>query len=181
MIDSEDGEITYSVTTNPLQDFSSASSNVHKELIRRNYSGTLIDGINLVGVGAVGISGIPGIGGGLRNDLRKLAALEVIADRREPIMVVSPRRSFPHAWIEMIGDSWTPELGPNSLVTVSVIEARIVSPLQAGAVVPDIGSSLTGNNRSRSVGSQSAQSVETSQLQTSSTTGVAPSFGVPFA
>lgn len=181
MIDSEDGEVSFSVTTNALQDFSSASSNIHKELVRRTFTGTLIGGVNVAGAGSFGVSGAPILGGGSRNDLRKLAALVAIADRLEPIMVVSPRYSFARAWIEFIGDSWTPEIALNSSVSVSVVEARIVSPLRADAVVPDVASSLTGNNRKTSVGSQSTQSVETSQLQTSTTTGVAPSFGVPFA
>lgn len=181
MIDSEDGEQTYAITMNALQDFTSATSNVHREPKRRTFSGTLIGGVDVALVGSFGLSGAPGLGGGMRNDLRKLEALEAIAERREPIMVVSPRKSFPRAWIETIADSWTPELGPNSMVTISIVEARIVSPLQANAVVPDVASSLTGNNRKTSVGSQSTSTVETSQLQTSSTPGVAPFQGVPFA
>jgi len=181
MIDSEDGEQSYSVTLNPLQDFTSATSNIHREPKRRTFSGTLIGGVDVALVGAFGLAGAPGLGGGMRNDLRKLEVLEAMAERREPVMVVSPRKSFAKAWIEMIGDSWTPELGPNSMVSVSIVEARIVSPLAAGAVVPDVAASLTGNNRKASVGSQSTTSVETSQLQTSTTPGVAPSLGVPFA
>jgi len=122
MVDAEDLSRSYQITTNALQDFTSATSNVHRDLIRLTVSGTLISSINLPLIGSVGFAG-------LRFDFLKFSNLETIADRREPIMVVTPRVSMAKAFIESVSRSWTPDLGENTLVTVSLVEARIVNPL----------------------------------------------------
>ncbi len=163
MVDSEDVELSYQVTENPLQDFTTATSNVHRALKRMTLSGTLISGIDLPLIGATGLGGIPGFGGGLRADLLRLAKLEEIADRREPIMVVTPRRSFPTAFIESISPSWTPDQGDNTLVTITIVEARIVSPL-TGATVPDVAGSATGNNAPTGAGAQAPTPVQTQSV-----------------
>lgn len=174
MVDSEDVQRNYLVTTNALQDFTNAQSNVHKDLIRMTFSGTLIGGIDIPLIGSVGLGGIPGFGGGLRSDLLKLTNLENLADRREPVMVVSPRVDLPKAFIESIARSWNPDVGDNSLVTVTVVEARIVNPLIAASVVPDVEASFTGNNSVTQAGAQSPAPVQTQSVTQSGTVGVAP-------
>jgi hypothetical protein len=74
MVDSEDVELSFEVTTNALQDFRSATSNVHKALDRMTLSGTLVSSVDLALIGSVGTGGIPGIGGGLRADLLRLGS-----------------------------------------------------------------------------------------------------------
>jgi hypothetical protein len=179
MVDTEDIERTYQVTANALQDFTSATSNVHRDLIRLTVSGTLISGIDLPFVGAVGLGGVPGFGGGLRADLLKIANLEALADAREPIMVVTPRVSLPKAFIESISRGWSPEQGENTLVTVSLVEARVVNPLSADAAVPDVAGSNTGNNATVAAGAQSPLPVQTQTVTPPPVFGAAPNV-VPF-
>ena len=76
VVDSEDYERNYSVTNNPLQDFTSASTNVHKDLERCTVSGTLVSSIDL---GLLGSVGVPL----LSSDLFKIANHQANADRRE--------------------------------------------------------------------------------------------------
>lgn len=180
MVDTEDVERNYAVTTNPLQDFTSATSNVHREPIRLTISGTLISGIDLPFVGSVGLGGIPGFGGGLRADLLRVANLEALADRREPIMVVTPRVSLPKAFIESIVRSWAPEQGENTLLTIALVEARVVNPLSADAAVPDVAGMFTGNNATAGAGSQAPVPVQTQSFVPGAAFGAAPQV-VPFA
>jgi hypothetical protein len=173
MVDAEDLSRSYQVTTNALQDFTSATSNVHRDLIRLTVSGTLISSVDLPFIGSVGFAG-------LRADLLKISNLETIADRREPIMVVTPRVSLAKAFIESVSRSWTPDLGENTLVTVSLVEARIVNPLSADAAVPDVAGSNTGNNAVVGAGAQSPAPVVTQSIIPGPVFGAAPNV-VPFA
>lgn len=173
MVDAEDLTRAYQITQNALQDFTSATSNVHRELIRITVSGTLISSLDLPGGLSVGFAG-------LRLDLLKFANLETIADRREPIMVTTPRVSLAKAFIESISRSWTPDLGENTLVTISLVEARIVSPFSASSSVPDVAGSNTGNNAIAGAGSQAAAPVLTQSIIPGPVFGAAP-FVVPFA
>jgi hypothetical protein len=174
MIDSEDVQRNYLVTSNALQDFSNAQSNIHRDLIRHTYSGTLVSGVDIALIGSVGAGGIPGFGAGIRADLLKIENLENLADRREPIMVVSPRVSLAKAFIESISRNWSPDLGDNTFVTVTVVEARIVNPLIADAVIPDVENSATGNNSVTEAGSQSPTEVVSPEVQQGATVGVSP-------
>ena len=67
-----------------------------------------------------------------------------------------------------------PDVGDNTLVTITIVEARIVNPLLAEAVVPDVGSSYTRNNAVTSAGAQAGATVETQSVTQSATAGVAP-------
>ena len=142
IVDSEDWSETYETTDNALQDFSTATSNSHRNLETQDFTGTLVGAETLLGQ---------------RRDLRKIEELRTLAARREPVMVVSPRISMPKAFITALGGNWTPDLGDNSIVSISVKEARIVSPLTADRVVPDLAASATGNNRVTDAGSQAPQ------------------------
>lgn len=170
--DSEDWSIPFQVTENPLQDFSSASTNVHKLLESVSVSGTMISSLDL---GLLASVGFPG----LRADLVKFENLRALADKKEPVLFVSPRGSMPKAFIESVTLSWNPELGDNSLVTMSLREARIVSPLTAAAVVPDVEASFTGNNATKPVGTQAAAPVQTQETIPPEAFGLPPTV-VPF-
>jgi len=126
--------------------------------------------VSSIDVGRLGSVGFTG----LRSDLIKVENLEALADRREPIFVVSPRVSLPRAFIESISRSWNPAQGENTLVTISLVEARVVSPQSAAAVVPDVAASFTGNNSITKAGSQAAPLVETQSVTPESAPGVAP-------
>lgn len=174
VIDSEGVSLAFSVTRNALQDFTSATSNVHREPIRVSLTGTLISSIDLALIGSVGLGGVPGLGGGLRTDLLKLANLEALADAREPIAVITPRLSLPTAFIESIDRTWSPATGENTIVTISIVEARIVNSLPAESLVPDTAASFTGNNSTTSTGNQSAQAIETQSVTPPPVSGAAP-------
>lgn len=154
VVDSESVSQAFSVTTNALQDLTSATSNVHRDLIRASLTGTLVSSINVPGLASVGFAG-------LRADLIKLANLETLADAKEPIAVITPRLSLPTAFIESVDRTWSPEVGENTIVTISIVEARIVNPLSAESVVPDTAASATGNNATTALGNQAAPVVQT--------------------
>ncbi len=170
MVDSEDVERSYSVTMNALQDFTSATSNVHKNPERITVSGTLVSSVDLALAGSVGFAG-------LRADLIRVANLEELADARQPIMVVSPRVSMARAFIESISRSWNPDQGENTLITVALVEARIVSPLTANEVIADVAASATGNNSTTQAGSQAAPTVQTQTLVPGAAPGLPPTPG----
>ena len=181
VVDSEDFTRSYSVTEHAMQDFTSSTSNVHKNLDTMTVSGTLISSIDVPFIGSIGIPGIPGgFGGGLRADLIKMSTLYAIADEREPVMIVSPRQDMPRALIESISTGWNPDTGENTLVTINFREARIVSPLGANAVLPDVAASFTGNNAVSGLGAQAPSTVGTQTVGASGVPGVAP-FVVPIA
>ena len=160
VVDSEAFSRAYTVTTNPLQDFTSATSNVHKDLMRITLSGTLISSIDVPFVGSIGVPGIPGgFGGGLRADLLKIRTLEAIADERRPVMIVSPRVSLASAFIESVDTNWSPDVGENTQVSISFVEARIVSPLLAQNVPQDVGALANGNADVSSLGGQAPKAI----------------------
>jgi len=160
VVDSEAFSRAYTVTTNPLQDFTSATSNVHKDLMRITLSGTLISSIDVPFIGSIGVPGIPGgFGGGLRADLLKIRTLEAIADERRPVMIVSPRVSLARAFIESVDTNWSPDVGENTQVSISFVEARIVSPLLAENVPQDVGALANGNADVSSLGGQAPKSI----------------------
>ena len=63
----------------------------------------------------------------------------------------------------------------NTLITISLVEARVVSPITADNVIPDVESSATGNNRTTEAGSQAAATVQTQTVTPGAAPGVAPS------
>jgi len=175
LVESETRNASYSTTDNPLQDFTSATSNIHKELETMEVSGIFISSIDIPFVGSVGVPGIPGgFGGGLRADLLKLENLRSIAAEKRPVCVVTPRRSMPRAWITSISGTWDTDMGENTGVSISFKECRIVSPMQALGVVPDVASLSTGNVSPQSIGGQAPQAITTQSVQASGTVGVPP-------
>lgn len=167
VIDSETVSQGFAVTTNALQDLTSATSNVHRDLIRVSLTGTLISSIDIPGVASVGFPG-------LRADLIKLANLETLADAREPIAVITPRLSLPLAFIESINRDWSPDIGENTIVSISLVEARIVNALSAEREVPDVAASNTGNNATTATGNQAASAVQTQSVTPPPVNGGAP-------
>jgi len=179
MVDTESMLQSYQITQNAMQDFQSASTNRHKNLDIMTLTGTLTSAATLVDAfetlrkGPI-LSLKEAIFSGLRTDLAKLANLRVLADRDEPIMVVTPRESLAKAFIESITTTWNPEVADNTLVSITLIEARIVNPFFADAVVGDLAASETGNNSVTSGGSQSPTPVETQTVTEPVVQGQAP-------
>jgi len=175
MIDSENAPHVYTVTSHSLQDLSSASTNVHRELKRIEVTGTMTSSLEIAFVGGFGVGNLPGLPSPtFRPDLASLANLIAMADRGEPIAYFSPRNSMPLAFIESVTPPWDPSLGENTIVSVALVEARIVAPRFGPGQVLDVANSLTGNNSKSSAGAQSGQPVQTQSVTNSSTPGVAP-------
>jgi hypothetical protein len=168
IVDSEEWSQEYQATTNALQDFTDAQSNVHRALERATFTGTLVGDQQFAGVF------------GIRRDLAKVEDIRAIADRLEPVMVISPRVSFAKAFITSISRTWSKDMGETSGVSISIVEARIVNPLAMDALEPDIPGMNTGNNRVTDVGSQAPSPVNPPTQDLTSLAdaiaGVAPKF-----
>jgi len=159
MIDSESQMQAYRVTRNTLQDFSDVTPNVHKELTQITITGTLSAAAPM---SIVGLPPLPTFGA--RLDLLRLANLERIADQRRPIMCVTPRVSLARCFITSITRPWVPSDGDSSVVTVTVLEARIASPYNAD-VLPDTDALDAGNSQTTGGGEQSAGTVTTANTE----------------
>jgi len=170
MIDSEDSQLNFSVTQNALQDFSTATSNNHGELETLSVSGIMTSSFQVASPVPIGPATVGAFG--LRADMLRLENLRAIAKRREPVMVVTPRKSLAKAFIVSLSDPWTPDLGENTEVSMSFIEARIISPL-IGQAVPDSAAQIPGKN-AESGGGIEAGAPSNSSAVPSGTTGSAP-------
>lgn len=148
MVDDERIIHEYAVTQNSLQDAGDAASNVHKKLDKLTVQGTLSTQISLT----TPISDldlfvpIPNPGGIFRFDLIKIQNLKLIADAREPVMVVTPRYSLARALIERIDRPWKPSNGESSEVSISFQEMRIVTASIGAALSQDFKAQAPGNN-----------------------------------
>lgn len=171
LIDNEDVSVNYTVTENTLQDFSNATSNVHRNLRRFTITGIMgstIDVRSFIGAGAVAAASIFR----KRLDLVRIENLYKIADRGEPVMAITPRFSLKQCFIESINRPWSPDIGPNTELTVSFVEARILGP-ELGVGLPDYGSQLPGNGTQAGGGNVAGFPSITSETA-STTPGLAP-------
>lgn len=171
VVDNEDVTVNYTVTQNTLQDFSNATTNVHRELRRFSITGVMgstIDPRSFLGAGAVAAASTFR----KRLDLVRIKNFYTLADRGEPVMAITPRFSLAQCFIESISRPWSPEIGPNTELSVSFVEARILSPSQ-GAALPDYAAQLPGNATPGGGGNQSGFPSITAETA-SSTPGLAP-------
>jgi hypothetical protein len=144
-IDSESYQVNYRVTQHTLQDLTDTTSNVYRELIK------------LTVVGVFAAAGPMGVGSGLlpssglarlaRLDLLRYRNLKNLADRRRPVMVVTPRVSLAACFITGIPTNWTPADGDSLPISLSFTEARIMRS-ESIAAYQDVDSLATGNNSS---------------------------------
>ncbi len=144
-IDSEQYQPSYRVTTNTLQDLTDTTSNVYAELIRLTVSGVF----GAAGPMGVGIVGLPdtGLRRLARLDLVRYKNLQRIAAQRRPVMVVTPRCSLAKAFITGFPYNWSPSDGDSLPITLSFIEARVMSSASITAFA-DLDSMAVGNNTS---------------------------------
>lgn len=159
MITSEGGSTVSRTTDHSLESYADATTAIRREPETRTIGGLLTSTIPIPLVGGVGaggiLSGIQSVFGvGLRPDLIMLANLRAMQARGEPVAVATPRWSRSPVWITSIADSWAPGAGESIRISITVKDARILSPLDAGAVVPDLGSIEGGNYASGDAGYQ---------------------------
>jgi hypothetical protein len=148
---------TYDVTQNTLQDLTDTTSNVKRNLI----------GFTVVGIFGAGlVTTVPGVpGSGLsrlaRFDLSRFNNLRRMAAKRRPVMVCTPRVSLKAAFITSVAENWTPADGDSLPVSISFLEARVMTALNVAAFA-DVDSMATGNNSSTGGGTGGSSSVTTS-------------------
>lgn len=152
LVDSENWNQTYQVTTNALQDLSDATNNVHRNPRTLSISG-LFTGLLQSPVGDLATSAPPAY----RSDLVKWTNLQQLAKERKPVLVMTPRGSM-KSFITSISGDWTPETGEAFSIAISFTETFLVSP-KTGIVNPDWVKQTTGNNTTKSVGQQIPQSM----------------------
>lgn len=159
VVDNEDVSVTYTVTENTLQDFSNATTNVHRNLRRFSITGIMgstIDVRSFLGTGSIVSARRQ------RLDLLRIKNFYDIADRMEPVMAITPRFSLAQCFIESISRPWSPDIGPNTELSVLFVEARILSPGQSAAI-PDYASQLPGNGIPSGGGNQSGSPSNSSE------------------
>lgn len=185
MVDGWSFTADYTITEHPIQGFLDVASHINAKPKGMTIQGFLsalppfLSGANLPMGTALppGPSVVPAVPGSFsRLDLMRLLNLvESIADRREPIMVVTPWWGFARAGITAIGGDWTPADGESCKVVVAVKEVRIVSPL-TGDMVPDYPAQPPANSSVTEGGVGNATEA-TSSATSSSTPGGAPTVG----
>ncbi len=156
-ITSDSMQQTWRVTQNTLQDLTDTTSNVYRELRVLTVSGIFAAG----GVVGVGIPGAPssGLVRFARFDLRRFNNLTAIANARRPVMVVTPRYSLPRAFITSMPSSWTPESGDSLPVSLTFVEARVLTSATVQAFA-DVDSMATGNNKASGGGVGGSSNVQ---------------------
>jgi hypothetical protein len=89
----------------------------------------------------------------VRLDLLRIENLEAMADARRPVMVVTPRATMARCAIANISRGWSPDLGEQTIASITFKEIRIVSAFPAEVPVPDFASQAPGNNATSQGGS----------------------------
>lgn len=169
MVDQETYTQAYEVTRNVLQDFTDTTPNVHRAPIELSITGTF------TAVGPLSPVGQPPTFG-FRFDLFRMAQLERMAEERRPIMVVTPRVSLATAFVQGIQRPWAPADGESTLVTISVIEARIIRPDDVVAL-PDTVNMSAGDVQTTTGGSAGSTQGNPSVSQPAPVAQAAPQFG----
>ena len=166
----------YSVTREPIQDGTTATTNVARELDTLTVSGIISAAPMLAIAGALGTlltlatrggaskalalaATVPGGFAPPRRDLMQLQMLELLADRRQIVMVVTPDLTLPHAFIESISRQNGPDVGDGTMVQLGFVEARIVSPAFAAAI-NDASEILGGKTSTVDAGGQPASAAQ---------------------
>lgn len=198
MVDSEQKTNNYDVTQHPIQFGSPLTSHVRKRLKQMVVTTTLgatmplLPTASILPFGAAAVpapplGGVVPVGGEIflptqppvpgsafRLDLLRLRNLEALGDLLQPVMVVTPRHQLPRAFMQVIADNWTPELGLSTQVTINFLEANIAT------IIPQIPSDqgLTpGGNQEVGAGTSATKPVEGTATP-SGVTNVPPSVDV---
>lgn len=170
LVDQETFTEEWDVTENSLQDFTDVASNIRRRLRSLSITGTLSSSPPSPAFGVPP----PPVPAGVRLDFVRAQALSQLAAQRRPIAVVTPRVSLPQAFFTSISRPWSPDNGQSTIITVTLREARKVSPITADAIAPDFGAQVPGNNQATGGGQQAGTEVTTQAVQPSGTTGVPP-------
>lgn len=120
----------YTITQNAMLNFATTTSNAHKELEVGSVSGI----ISATPIGGL-IPTSPPSFGIFRRDLLVANIIESMAATRKPHLVVTPDWTMPRAFFQSISRSANAGDGEVVRMSITFIEARIISPsLAAGNV-----------------------------------------------
>jgi hypothetical protein len=156
---------TYTITRHAIQALVDVTTHRKRDLQRLSVSGVISAAppFSLVNAPAPPTFGF-------RLDLLRLSMLQRIADRHEPVMVITPRHSLALAWIVSLRSPWTPAAGRSTPIALQFLECRIASP-SLTAAIKDLDQLEPGNTSATSGGEQAGTEVnadstpgETSQL-----------------
>ena len=171
-IDSEQYQVNYRVTRNTLQDLTDTTSHVYSELISLTVSGVFAAG-GIVGLVPGNLTPTTGLVRLARFDLIKFNNLKRIAARRQPVMVVTPRVSLARAFITSLPTTWTPNDGDSLPISITFLEARIISSKSISAF-QDVDSMAVGNNASEGGGTGGSEAVDLNVETFAALQGVPP-------
>lgn len=171
MVDGETASWEYDVTEHAIMALADVTANVRKRLEQITITGTLGGTPPLTPLPAA-----PVPGSFARLDLVRLRNLKAMADSRSMVMVVTPRIALARAFITSIQHNWSPQNAESTMLTVTVREARLVTPLIGAALATDFPAQVPGNNAATG-GGQSVAAPANVTATASSTPGVAPTIG----
>lgn len=167
-VDNESATYEYDVTEHPVGSVADITSNVRKRLESITISGTLSRAPPLLPVPPPALPSSV-----LQLDLLRFRNLKAIADARQPIMLVTPRVGLPRALITSLQEQWTPADTESIAVTITVREARLVSPIIGAELATDYPAQTPGNNAATG-GGQSSTTTLNQGTTPSGVTGLPP-------
>lgn len=160
---------TFSVTPYPVQGGPTITPHVHKQLDQLSVTGVISGSPSYQIQGSLSLLAALATGGGVdrrialaskvpgfpqpRRDLMQLQMLELLSNKKFPVMVVTPEGSMPKAWIRSIVRNNSADMGEATDVQLDFVEARIVSPLFADALL-DLDETLGGAGSTADAGGQ---------------------------
>ena len=154
VIEGESYGQSYNVTQNALQDFSFASTHIHRNPRTITVSGVMagVKQFQANVIGSVLLVAVPDVTSS-RADQTRFTNLKKLADSLLPVGVYTPRHAFPVCAITNLNAEWDPSTGENTRVSISFQEINIVSPL-TGSFVSDYDAAIVGNNAVQGGGQQ---------------------------
>lgn len=175
LIESEQYNQSYQVTTNSISNSALITSHVNKNLKTLSVSVFFVPNPS---TGATAVLDPTSVRAPTqRLDQQRIRNIQALADAGIPVGVYTPRWALPRAFITDISAPWDPEVGVNSRLSLSFLEARVVSPI-TGVWTNDYDAQLPGNN-STTGGGQSAASTAKNSGISLGTTGNAPIVNPP--
>lgn len=177
-VDGESATFTYDVTEHAIQGFLDVTTNVRKRLEQVTITGTLnaTGPLLPVPIAPGGVGGqVAGALGLKRLDKLRFENIVAMADRRLPVLIVTPRVRLARAFIANVTEQWSPADGDSLVISITAKEARFVLPGIATQVAPDFAAQAPGNNSTSDGGQVGPTELFDVEATPPETPGVAPS------
>jgi hypothetical protein len=145
--ESEDHRRSYQVSRNPME------PGVTGSIIRNPDTLTVQGFLSATPLGGIVAQQLGAFGSIFRRDRREVENLRTIADKREPVVVVTAERAYASMAIEAMNERHDNRTGNGIAVSLQFSEVRIVSPLLVGGML-DPDALALGAMNTASAGSQ---------------------------